>query len=114
MQQRRTVGVFLGALAIGRLAMGSLSDGLGRRRLLLLSLTAFVLASLLRAVSTSAAALFAARAAQASPASGGVVLVRTIVQDVAGDDAARSYTSLAMVTGVAPVCSLCWAGDGSS
>jgi DHA1 family bicyclomycin/chloramphenicol resistance-like MFS transporter len=98
-----TVGVFLAALAVGQLVMGSLSDGLGRRRPLLLSLTAFVVTSLLCAVSTSAATLLAARAGQGLAASGGVVLARSIVQDVAGDDAARGYTRLAMVTGLAPV-----------
>lgn len=76
-----TLSVYLFAFAFAQLAVGPLSDRIGRRPVLLGSLAIFVVASVLCALSVSVEMLIGARLLQACGACGGVVLGRAIVRD---------------------------------
>lgn len=76
-----TLSVYLFAFAFAQLAVGPLSDRIGRRPVLLGALVIFVLASIACALAVSVEMLIGARLAQACGACGGVVLGRAIVRD---------------------------------
>src|SRR5580700_11592061 len=68
-----SVSAFLFALAVGQLVLGSLSDAVGRRRLILVATAAFAASSVACAFSTSIVELSAFRALQGLGAAGGMV-----------------------------------------
>ena len=76
-----TLSIYLLAFAFAQLAVGPLSDRIGRRPVLLGALVIFVVASAACALSDSVEMLIGARLAQACGACGGVVLGRAIVRD---------------------------------
>ena len=76
-----TLSVYLLAFAFAQLAIGPLSDSVGRRPVLLGSLAVFVISSVLCALSVSIEMLIGARLLQACGACGGAVLGRAIVRD---------------------------------
>src|SRR5271170_4636078 len=67
-----SVSAFLFALAVGQLVLGSLSDAVGRRRLILVATAAFALFSVASAFSTTIAELTTCRALQGLGAAGGM------------------------------------------
>lgn len=76
-----TLSAYLLAFAFAQLAVGPLSDRIGRRPVLLGALLIFVAASVACALSVSVEMLIGARLLQACGACGGVVLGRAIVRD---------------------------------
>jgi DHA1 family bicyclomycin/chloramphenicol resistance-like MFS transporter len=76
-----TLSVYLFAFAFAQLAVGPLSDRIGRRPVLLGALVIFVGASVACALAVSIEMLIGARLVQACGACGGVVLGRAIVRD---------------------------------
>jgi DHA1 family bicyclomycin/chloramphenicol resistance-like MFS transporter len=76
-----TLSIYLFAFAYAQLAVGPLSDRIGRRPVLLGSLAIFVAASVACALAVSVEMLIGARLVQACGACGGVVLGRAIVRD---------------------------------
>lgn len=99
-----TLTAFLVAFAGGQLLIGPLSDAVGRRRLVLLGTAAFVVASVLCAVSPSAPVLLAARVLQGLAGAAGSVAARAMVTDVlAGVRRARVIASLSAINAVGPV-----------
>lgn len=66
---------------VAQLFIGTLSDRFGRRRLMLGSLVAFALCSILAAVATSFTLLLAARTLQGIAAAGTHVIARSVVRD---------------------------------
>jgi MFS transporter, DHA1 family, multidrug resistance protein len=76
-----TLSIYLLAFAFAQLAVGPLSDRIGRRPVLLGALAIFVAASIACALSVSVEMLIGARMVQACGACGGVVLGRAIVRD---------------------------------
>lgn len=103
-QAQLTLTACLTGLAVGQMIAGPLSDTLGRRRPLLVCLALFVVASAGCAVTTSVWELDVARAVQGLTGAGGIVLARAIVRDLyAGTAAARYFSVLAAVQGVAPI-----------
>ena len=76
-----TLSIYLLAFAFAQLAVGPLSDRIGRRPVLLGALAIFVAASIACALAVSIEMLIGARLAQACGACGGVVLGRAIVRD---------------------------------
>jgi DHA1 family bicyclomycin/chloramphenicol resistance-like MFS transporter len=86
------------------LLLGPLSDGRGRRRLLLGGAVVFTLASLVSAIAPGGAVLVAARLLQGLAAGGGIAIGRAVVGDTSsGTDAARRYSTLAAISFLAPV-----------
>ncbi|WP_157172022.1 Bcr/CflA family efflux MFS transporter, partial [Nocardia higoensis] len=91
-------------LALGQLTVGPLSDRFGRRTPLLIGVAVYALASLLCALTSGAGTLIALRLVQGIAGGAGVVIARAIVRDLFDTEAAaRVFSLLVMVTGVAPV-----------
>jgi DHA1 family bicyclomycin/chloramphenicol resistance-like MFS transporter len=102
--QESLAAYFVG-LAVGQMTQGALSDRLGRRLPLLIGLILYTVASLGCALSHSVEGLVLFRFLSALGASAGVVIPRAMVRDLAdGPEAARLYSKLMLVMGVAPIC----------
>ena len=101
-----TLSIYLFAFAFAQLAVGPLSDNLGRRPLLLASLVVFTMGSVCCALSHTIETLIASRLVQACGACGGVVLGRAIVRDSrTGPDAPRAMGYMASSMALAPALS---------
>ncbi|MET7475594.1 multidrug effflux MFS transporter [Streptomyces sp. NPDC005648] len=99
-----TMTAFLAGLVVGQLVIGPLSDGLGRRRLLMSGVTGFVLLSLLCAVAPNIGLLTATRFLQGVAGAAGTVLARAILTDrFQGAELPRYFAVLSQVLGVAPI-----------
>jgi len=99
-----TITTSLVGLAIGQLVAGPLSDTLGRRRPLLTGLAVYAAASVAAAVAPSAGLLIAARGVQGLGGAAALVIAYAIVRDLyTGTAAARAFSVLLLITGVAPV-----------
>jgi DHA1 family bicyclomycin/chloramphenicol resistance-like MFS transporter len=101
-----TLSVYLFAFAFAQLAVGPLSDNLGRRPVLLASLIMFTVGSICCALSPTIEILIASRLVQACGACGGVVLGRAIVRDSrSGPEVMRSMGYMASAMALAPALS---------
>ncbi|MEA2684038.1 MAG: transporter, family, multidrug resistance protein [Chloroflexota bacterium] len=101
--QLTLTGLFAG-LALGQVVAGPLSDALGRRRPLVFGLVAYVVASVACALAPSVGVLIVFRLLQGLGAATGVVIARAIVRDLfTGNDAARFFSLLVVVTAVSPI-----------
>ncbi len=101
-----TLSVYLFAFAFAQLAVGPLSDRMGRRPVLLASLVVFTLGSAACALSPTIETLIASRLVQACGACGGVVLGRAIVRDSrSAQEAPRSMGYMASAMALAPALS---------
>jgi MFS transporter, DHA1 family, multidrug resistance protein len=99
-----TVTGFIVGNALGQLLLGPVSDGRGRRGLLLAGAVAFTLTSLVSAVAPNGPILVAARLVQGLAAGGGIAIGRAVVGDTSsGNDAARRYSTLVAINFLAPV-----------
>lgn len=101
------VGLSLSAyffgICLGQLAYGPILDRLGRRGPLLVGLGLFAASSLLCAFVSHLDGLIGLRFLQALGGCAGMVAGRTLVRDLFPDDAARIFSSLMLVMGIAPV-----------
>lgn len=94
---------FLVGLAVGQLVLGPISDGIGRRRLLLAGTAAFALASVACALAPNAWVLVIARVVQGVAGAAGVVCGRATVSDTrTGRDAHRLFSTIAAITAIGP------------
>ena len=101
-----TLSVYLFAFAFAQLAVGPLSDSMGRRPVLLASLGVFTIGSICCALSPTIETLIASRLIQACGACGGVVLGRAIVRDSrSGSEMPRSMGYMASAMALAPALS---------
>lgn len=101
-----TLSIYLFAFAFAQLAVGPLSDNLGRRPMLLASLVVFTIGSFCCAISPTVETLIASRLVQACGACGGVVLGRAIVRDSrTGPEAPRAMGYMASSMALAPALS---------
>ena len=91
-------------LAAGQLTCGPLSDRWGRRRPIVAAVAAYAIFSLLCAVAPSAPLLVAFRLLQGFAGGAGVVVTRALVRDLySGVAAAKFFSRLSLVFGVAPI-----------
>ena len=96
-------GMMLGA-ALGQVVIGPLSDAFGRRRPLIIGLAVHVLASLLCAVAPNVTVLGALRVLQGFGVAAAAVIASAVVRDrFSGSAAAKVFSRLLLVMGVAPV-----------
>ena len=99
-----TLTACLVGLALGQILAGPLSDRLGRRRLLLIGVAGYVLASLLCATAPVASVLVGFRLLQGLAGAAGIVIARAIVRDLyVGSAAARYFSRLVLIMGLAPI-----------
>ncbi|PRY18616.1 multidrug effflux MFS transporter [Kineococcus rhizosphaerae] len=99
-----TLTTFMLGMAAGQLVLGPLSDRLGRRRLLLAGTLVTFLAGVVCTLTPSIAVLVVARLVQGVAGAAGVVIGRAVVADLAtGRAAARAFSTLGVIGGVAPV-----------
>jgi MFS transporter, DHA1 family, multidrug resistance protein len=91
-------------LAVGQLVAGPMSDRLGRRRPLVIGLVTYSGVSLLCALAPTVLALTGLRFLQGLAGGAGIVIGRAVVRDLyAGAQAAKLFSSLMLVTGLAPI-----------
>ncbi|MGW5074105.1 multidrug effflux MFS transporter [Rhodococcus sp. NPDC004095] len=99
-----TLTTFMAGLGVGQLIVGPLSDGWGRRKLLLGGTVLFAISGLLCALAPSAGVLIAARLLQGLSGGAAIVLARAVIADRAtGDAAAKLFSIMMIIGGVAPV-----------
>jgi DHA1 family bicyclomycin/chloramphenicol resistance-like MFS transporter len=91
-------------LAAGQLVCGPLSDRWGRRRPVIIGMAAYAVFSLLCALAPTAPALAGLRLLQGVAGGVGVVVARAVVRDLyAGVEAAKYFSRLTLIFGVAPI-----------
>lgn len=91
-------------LAVGQIIIGPISDAQGRRKPLLISVTLFVIATLLCALAPSIEILIAGRLLQGLTASAGIVISRAIVRDIfSGKELTKFFSLLMVINAVAPL-----------
>lgn len=99
-----TLTACLLGIAISQVVAGSLSDSLGRRRLVITGLAAYVAVSALCAIAPSIWILLLLRFAQGAACGAAFVVSRALVRDVfAGSDAARVFALMLLIGGAAPI-----------
>lgn len=99
-----TLSLFLAGFAVAQLALGPLSDRIGRRLVLLGGLALFAAGGLGCALAGSIGVLLAWRLAQGTGAAAGTVMAFAIVRDrFEGDAARRQFSYVATVLPLAPM-----------
>ena len=102
-QVQQTMTAYMLAFAFMILWHGALSDALGRRNVILVSLVVFVFASFGCASAHSIQYLWAFRVIQGISAGAGIVVGRAIVRDrYAGPEAAKLLSLVTMIFAIAP------------
>lgn len=100
---QQTISAYLVAYAAMSLWHGALSDSFGRRRVILVGISIFVLASMGCAMSTSLPMLVGFRVLQGLSAGVGLIVGRAVIRDVLdGADAQRLMSQVSMIFGIAP------------
>ena len=100
---QQTLTAYMLSFAIMALWHGALSDALGRRRVVLVSLALFGLASVGCAFATRIEHLWVMRALQGMSAGAGIVISRAIVRDLFdGPAAQRLMSHISMMFAIAP------------
>ena len=103
-QVQQTLSAYLLAFAVMTLWHGVLSDRFGRRRIILIALALFGIASAGCAFATSIEQLWVWRALQGITAGAGMVITRAIVRDLFdGPPAQRLIARITMMVALAPV-----------
>jgi len=99
-----TLTAFVAGIALGQLLAGPISDAVGRRRPVFVGIAGYTVASLLCAVAPNVYALAGLRLVQGLTGAAGVVIARAIVRDLhSGVAAARYFSLLMLITGLAPI-----------
>jgi MFS transporter, DHA1 family, multidrug resistance protein len=99
-----TLSLYLGAMAVGQLILGPLSDRFGRRPVLLIGLGTFVAGSVICLSAQSIGVLIVGRIVQALGGCAGITMSRAIVRDLYGRNQVASmiaYVTMGMA--VAPM-----------
>jgi DHA1 family bicyclomycin/chloramphenicol resistance-like MFS transporter len=103
LQLQQTLTAYLVPYGLTMLLHGPLSDAYGRRRVVLVGVSLFALASLACAFAPSFGWLLAFRALQGATAGAGMVVSRAIVRDLySGHEAQRLMSLMTMLFGFAP------------
>jgi DHA1 family bicyclomycin/chloramphenicol resistance-like MFS transporter len=99
-----SLSTYMVGLALGQVLYGRLSDIHGRRRPMLAGIALYVAASIACGFAPSVEALIGLRLLQGVGGCAGIVIARAVVRDLyAGAEAARFFSLLMLVFGVAPV-----------
>jgi DHA1 family bicyclomycin/chloramphenicol resistance-like MFS transporter len=93
----QSLGVYLFAFAVSTLFWGPLADRVGRRLVILVSMTLYTLASIGCALADNAETFMLLRILQGLSASGGVVAARAMIRDAHSAEAARRAMAQAIL-----------------
>ncbi|HEX7768934.1 MAG TPA: multidrug effflux MFS transporter [Dokdonella sp.] len=100
---QQTISAYLIAYALMSLFHGPFSDALGRRRVILVGVLVFALASVGCALAGSIESLLAFRALQGMSAGAGLIVGRAIIRDCFdGVEAQKLMSTVSMIFGLAP------------
>jgi DHA1 family bicyclomycin/chloramphenicol resistance-like MFS transporter len=100
---QQTISIYMVAYAFMSLLHGPFSDALGRRRVILVGVIMFTLASIGCALAGSIEALLAFRALQGMSAGAGLIVGRAIIRDCFdGVEAQKLMSTVSMIFGIAP------------
>jgi DHA1 family bicyclomycin/chloramphenicol resistance-like MFS transporter len=100
---QQTLSIYMFSFALMMLWHGALSDAFGRRRVILVSLAVFALASVGCAVAPSVHALWGFRALQGISAGAGIVIGRAMIRDLhAGPQAEKLLALVNMIFSIGP------------
>nr|WP_312863422.1 multidrug effflux MFS transporter [Spinactinospora alkalitolerans] len=99
-----TLTAVMVGMAVGQMVIGPMSDAWGRRRPLLIGVAVFTVASFLCVLVPSAGVFVVLRFVQGVAGAAGAVISRAVVRDLFdGDAAARFFSRLMLVVGLAPM-----------
>ncbi|MFE4825691.1 Bcr/CflA family multidrug efflux MFS transporter [Streptomyces sp. NPDC056672] len=99
-----TLTACLAGMALGQIVVGPMSDKWGRRRPLLLGMVVYVLATAICALAPTTELLIGFRLLQGLAGAAGIVIARAVVRDLYdGEEMARFFSTLMLISGVAPV-----------
>ncbi|GAA3886227.1 multidrug effflux MFS transporter [Leifsonia kafniensis] len=99
-----TLTAYVIGMAAGQLVLGTLSDSIGRRNLLIIGTAVSLIASALSAIAPTIELMLLFRLLAGIGASAGVVIGRAVVSDLtAGSETARVFSILGLIGGVGPV-----------
>ncbi|WP_157514890.1 multidrug effflux MFS transporter [Nocardioides sp. J54] len=102
-QLQLVVTVYLASFAVMSVLHGPISDAVGRRPVMVVSLTVYVAASVACAFAPSLAWLLVGRAVQGLSAGGATIVSRTVIRDLfTGATAQRLMSRVAVIFGIAP------------
>jgi DHA1 family bicyclomycin/chloramphenicol resistance-like MFS transporter len=99
-----TLTACLTGMALGQIVVGPMSDRWGRRRPLLIGMVIYVFATAICALAPTVELLIGFRLLQGLAGAAGIVIARAVVRDLyEGVEMARFFSSLMLISGVAPV-----------
>ncbi|MDQ0158240.1 multidrug effflux MFS transporter [Alkalibacillus salilacus] len=91
-------------IAFGQLTVGALSDIFGRKKPLIISISIYVIASIVCAIAPNVWVLVVARFIQGFSGAGGIVISRSIIRDwYSGNQLTKMFSLLVLVMGLAPI-----------
>lgn len=100
---QQILSVYLLSFAIASLFHGPISDAVGRKPVMIVGLSAFVLASIGCALAPNLPVLLGMRVLQGASAGAGQIISRALVRDLySGVQAQRVMAQIAMIFGIAP------------
>ncbi|TLU59955.1 multidrug effflux MFS transporter [Thalassotalea litorea] len=100
---QNTLSIYLAGYALGMLVFGPLADMFGRRRLVLIGLSGFVVCCLLLPFQSSIEGFMALRAVQAFLGSAATVVVPGTIRQFYGKDTAKGMSYVSMIMMFAPM-----------
>ena len=99
----QSLGFYLAAFAISTLLFGPLADRLGRRRVILISLLFYIVASIGCALANDYSTFLLYRIMQGAAAAGGLVAGRAVIRDIySPQDAHHAMSRIMMLFALAP------------
>lgn len=100
---KMTISFYFAGFAVAQLVCGPLSDGFGRKPVIIAFMGVYVLASLVALLSPTMEVLIAARFVQGIGGAAGVAISRALVRDLfTGEAAARIMSTVVILMGLAP------------
>ena len=100
---QQSLSIYLAGYAVGMLCFGPLADRIGRRPLVIMGLTGFMLVSLCLAFVTNVELFLALRFAQAFIGAAATVVVPGYIKEVYGENTAKGMSYVSLIMMLAPL-----------
>lgn len=100
---KMTISLYFAGFALAQLVCGPLSDGFGRKPVIMAFMTIYLVASVIALVSPTIEVLIVARFLQGIGGSVGVAIARAVVRDLyVGESSARIMNLIGLILGIGP------------